>query len=146
MRGFSLLELMLVLAVLAVLGAVAYPTYAGYAVKARRIEAQVALVETLQHEESYFAQHHAYLAFSAEAPDTQAGRFKWWLGAAAQQSAYEIDAYACPGHELTACVEVRARPGTSRVNASFSDPDCGTLTFNSAGVQAASGPAERCWP
>lgn len=146
MRGFSLVELMVVLVVVALLGAFAYPTYAGHVRKARRIEAQVALVDALLLQERYFAQHNAYLAFSADAPDAQDGRFKWWLGAAARDSAYEIDAYACPGHALSACVELRARPGTSRVDASFNDPECGTLTYNSAGVQAASGPAARCWP
>lgn len=146
MRGFSLVELMVVLVVMALLGALAYPTYAGYVRKARRVEAQVALVDALQQQERYYAQHNAYLAFSADAPDAQEGRFKWWLGTTARDSAYEIDAYACPGQELAACVELRARPGTSRVNASFSDPECGTLTYNSAGVQAATGPAPRCWP
>lgn len=146
MRGFTLVELMVVLVILALLGALAYPGYAGHARKARRIEAQVALVEALQHEERYYAQHHVYLAFSADTPQAERGRLKWWLGASAQDSAYEIDAYACPGNELADCVELRARPGTSRVDASFTDPECGTLTFNSAGVQAASGPGGRCWP
>jgi type IV pilus assembly protein PilE len=61
-------------------------------------------------------------------------------------SGYEIDAQACPGHELTECVQLRARPGTAKVDAAFRDPECGTLTINSAGEHSASGNYDRCWP
>jgi len=146
MKGFTLVEVLVVLVILAVLGAIAYPTYAGYVRKTRRIEGQVALVETMQQQERYYARHHRYMPFSSDSPDPLAGRFKWWSGAAAESSAYEIDAYACPGRGITECVEVRAQPGTVRVDAGFSDPECGTLTFNSAGEQASSGTLARCWP
>jgi type IV pilus assembly protein PilE len=146
MKGFTLVEVMVVLVIMAVLGAVAYPTYSGYVRKTRRIEGQVALVEAMQQEERYYSQHNRYMPFSSLLPDSQTGRFKWWSGSAAATSGYEIDAYACPGRQLTECVELRARPGTARVDASFSDAECATLTFNSAGEQASSGTLERCWP
>ena len=145
MKGFSLVELMLVLAIMAILGALAYPGYAAHVRKARRTEAQVALIEALQEQERYYAQHHRYLAFSADAPDPD-GRLRWWSGARAQDSSHEIDAHACDGQPLTACVELRAQPGTARVNAGFTDTECGALTVSSDGGRGASGPHERCWP
>jgi type IV pilus assembly protein PilE len=142
--GFSLIEMLIVLAVLGILGALAWPTYAGYIVRTRRTEGQVALVEAMQRQERYHASHNTYAAFAADDPGP-AG-FTWWSGAAAAASAYELDGHACPGRDIVDCVEIRARPGTARVDARFRDPDCGVLTLDSIGRQGAQGAAARCWP
>lgn len=144
MKGFTLVEVMVVLVILAVLGALAYPTYAGYVRKSRRIEGQVALVETMQQEERYYTQHNAYKAFSSSLPD--AGGFRWWSGSTPAKSAYEIDASTCPGQSLGECVQLRARPGTAKVDATFRDPECETLTLDSTGQQVSSGSLAACWP
>lgn len=144
--GFTLAELLVVLAVIALLGAVAYPSYSRQVVKARRIEAQMALVDTMQRQEQFRAQHRSYLAFSSQADSEDARQFKWWLGREAAASAYEIDGYACPGRAIAECIELRARPGTENVDAGFADAECGTLTYDSTGAQGASGTSERCWP
>ncbi|MFL6674586.1 MAG: type IV pilin protein [Massilia sp.] len=144
-RGFTMIEVMVVLAILMVLAGLAYPSYLSHVVKTRRIEAQVAMIDALQQEELHYAQHNSYVAFSSgEAP--AAPRFKWWSGGTALASAYELDAEACPERALTQCVQVRARPGTGKVDRRFRDPDCGTLTINSSGEHGASGPSRRCWP
>lgn len=146
-KGFSMIELLIVLAVVAILAALAYPSYARQMVKARRVEAQLALVDAMQQQEQYRARRHTYVAFSSsEAGDEDARQFRWWMGDDPSASPYELDAYACPGQDIRACVELRARPGTERVDTGFSDPECGTLTFNSNGEQGASGESERCWP
>lgn len=146
--GFTLLEMLIVLAILSILGALAYPNYAGYIVRTKRAEGQFALIEAMQAQERYRMRHNGYTAFAADGmPDEDAGAFRWWSGAAAASSHYELDAYACPGMEIADCVEVRARPGTARVDARFRDPDCGALTLDSQGrqgAQAANG--ARCWP
>jgi type IV pilus assembly protein PilE len=146
MKGFTLVELMIVLLILSVLGALAYPGYAGYIRKSRRIEGQMALLDTLQQEERYYSQHNRYRAFSAEAPPDGIGTLRWWSGRSAAASAYEIDAHACPGQAIDACIEVRAQPGTGQVDAGFRDPECGTLTRDSTGRQTSSGTLDRCWP
>ena len=144
--GFTLAELLIVLAVIALLGAVAYPSYSRQIIKARRIEAQMALVDTMQRQEQFRAQHRSSLAFSAQANTEEARQFKWWLGRDAAASAYEIDGYACAGREIEECIELRARPGTENVDAGFADPECGTLTYSSTGALGASGTSGRCWP
>jgi len=141
--GFTLVELMIVVAIVCILGALAYPSYAGYTVRARRVEGQVALIEAMQRQENYRLQHHTYVAFSADEP---ADGFAWWSGTRASSSAYELDAYACPDREIGECVEIRARPGTARVDARFRDPDCGALTLDSTGRQGAEHAEARCWP
>lgn len=144
--GFTLIEVMLVLVILMVLYSMAYPHYAGMITKTRRMEAQVAMIEAIGQQQRYYAQHNTYVAFSSSSQDPPAPGFKWWSGATAASSAYELEATACPDSTLTECVEVRATPGTANVNPHFADPDCGTLTYNTAGLQAASGSYDRCWP
>ncbi len=144
--GFTLVELMVVLAICGLLAAVAYPSYAGYVTGARRIEGQTALLDTLLKQERYYSQHNTYVAFSSSSEGPDEKLFRWHSGASAAQSAYEISARACPGVPLQRCVELRAEPGTPRVDASFRDKDCGTLTLNNVGQYGASGPKKRCWP
>jgi type IV pilus assembly protein PilE len=144
--GFSLIELMIVMAILLVLAAVAYPAYAGYITKTRRIEGQIALIEAIQQQERFYTRNNTYITFSSASTDAEERNFKWWSGSTAATSAYELKARACPGRVLTQCVEVQAIPGTGMVDARFKDADCETLSINSAGEHASSGPLNRCWP
>jgi len=144
--GFTLIELLVVVAILSILSAIAWPGYARHIVKARRTEAQLALVDAMQRQEQYRAQHHTYLAFSAAASGPVSRDFRWHLGERPVDSAYEIDGYACEGQDIRRCIVLRARPGTASVDTRFRDPDCGVLTYDSTGAQGASGTAPRCWP
>lgn len=151
-RGFTLVEILIVLAIVSILGAIAYPGYMRHVAKMRRVEAQLALVETMQRQEQYRALHHTYVAFSSAATDADSRQFRWWLGARPGDSAYELDGRACAGQAIDQCIELRARPGTANVDAGFSDPDCGVLTYDSTGAQGSAGSAgsagsgTRCWP
>jgi type IV pilus assembly protein PilE len=142
-RGFTLIEVMLVLLILSLLVSLAWPGYAGYLTKTRRMEGKVALIMALQQQEQHHAMHHSYVAFSKSAP---VEGLRWWSGNAAMSSAYELDAEACPERALRDCVQLRARPGTANVDVRFADAECGTLTLRSTGEQGASGKSARCWP
>ena len=144
--GFTLVETLVVLLVMAILTAIAYPGYTRHVVKARRTEAQLALVDAMQRQEQYRAQHHSYLAFSSASNAADSRDFRWWIGARPESSAYEIDGEACAGQDIRQCIVLRARPGTTRVDSRFRDPDCGVLSFDSTGVQGASCNGPRCWP
>lgn len=144
MKGFTLIELMIVLAILMALVVLAYPSYADSVRRAKRAEGQMALVEAMENQERYYSEHRSYKVFAVT--DTDLGGFRWWSGSAASRSAYELDAYPCAGSSAEQCIELRARPGTERVDAGFRDPDCGILTLDSAGRQTSGGASLRCWP
>lgn len=145
-HGFTLVELLVVLAIVSILGAIAYPGYARHVVKARRVQAQLALVEAMQRQEQYRALHHTYVAFSSASTDPDSRQFHWWLGPSPEDSAYQLEGRACAGRALSQCIELRAHPGGQDVDTGFSDPDCGVLSYDSTGAQGASGSAPRCWP
>ena len=145
-EAFTLVEMMVVMTVMLILAALAYPSYAAYMVKARRVEAQAALLQTMQDQERYYSQHNTYLAFSAESTGEDERRFQWWLGRSPPRSAYELSGRQCGQLPLQACIELRAEPGTARVDPDFHDAECETLTLNSAGQHGAGGKQVGCWP
>lgn len=144
--GFTLIELLIVLAIAGLLAAMVYPSYASYMTHSRRIEGQTALLDIMQKQERYYSQHNKYVPFSSVATEPDAKLFRWWSGTSAPQSAYELSGRACPGMPLQRCIELHAVPGTSKVDKTFHDEDCGTLTLNNVGKHGATGPGKRCWP
>ena len=59
-RGFTLIELMIVVAVIAILSAVAVPSYLRYGLRARRADAHQALLNIAMAQERYYAAHNRY--------------------------------------------------------------------------------------
>ena len=59
-RGFTLIELMVVLVIIVLLSAVAYPSYSSQITKSRRSDAKQALVELAQKLERYYSERSTY--------------------------------------------------------------------------------------
>jgi len=59
-KGFSLIELMIVLAIIGVLGAIGYPSYDSYMKKSRRSDAKVALQKMADRQERFYLQNNTY--------------------------------------------------------------------------------------
>lgn len=60
MRGFTLLELMIVVVVVGILAAIAYPAYLRYVIRVHRADAQQALVSSQQRLERYYTAFGTY--------------------------------------------------------------------------------------
>jgi type IV pilus assembly protein PilE len=59
-RGFTLIELMIVVVILSILAAVAYPSYVAYVVRGFRAEGQQWLQDFAQRQEQFFNDRRAY--------------------------------------------------------------------------------------
>lgn len=149
-RGFTLIELMVVVAIVGILASIAYPSYVEYVRKGKRAEGRAALTELLQQEERFMTQTNSYCAFSNSAGTTAvvAGcttvPFKTYSGDNAASPNYYLSADACPpattdAAAMKVCVRVSAQP-------TFTDTQAGTLQILSTGTKTCSGSTpSACW-
>ena len=59
-RGFTLIELMVVVAILAIIVAIGYPSYRNQVMKARRADGKAFLLEIADRQERYYADQSTY--------------------------------------------------------------------------------------
>ncbi|MFC7286746.1 type IV pilin protein [Herminiimonas glaciei] len=141
--GFTLIEIVVALLIVALLATLAIPSYQNAVIKSKRAEGRAALMRLMQQQERYYSVHTTYLPFSATSGDEHERQFSWYSGTSEQSSSYEISAEACDSSGIRHCIRLMARPGTDRVDASYRDFVCGTLTLDSRGDKSAA--ANDCW-
>lgn len=59
-RGFSLMELLIVIVIVGILAAIAYPNYTRYVERAKRTEAKAALLQIATNQERFYLQNNTY--------------------------------------------------------------------------------------
>lgn len=144
-QGFTLAEVMIVVVIIAILAAVAYPSYQESVRKAKRAEGRAALMQLMQQQERFYSQNNKYVAFSSEPSDENAKKFIWYSGSSAPKSAYEIEGKACDNESIENCVQLIAKPGTSKVDSGYKDDKCKNLVLTSTGEKSTSSGATDCW-
>lgn len=136
-KGFTLIELMIVVAIVGILGAIAYPSYQDSVRKGRRAEARAALAELLQQQERYMTQNNTYYAIATAG--TQNIPFKTFSGTKLSGASFLLGAEACTGQNIKDCVQVFAVP-------QYPDPEVGQLKMTSTGVKSCTGTKTTvCW-
>ena len=124
MRGFTLIELMIVVAILAILIALAYPSYRDQVRKSRRADAESVLLEAASTLERCFTRFNAYN--SDICPDVT--------------GASENGFYTVTIERNATTYTLTATPQGDQVN-----DRCGTYTLDYLGNKTPTPDSRRCW-
>ena len=128
-KGFSLIELMIVLAIIGVLGAIAYPSYDDYMKKSRRSDGKIGLQRMADRQERFYLQNNTYTTNTANVGGTATDENYYVLS---------IDSADVNGFALTATA---VAGGPQANDTTTSHGDCTVLQLTAAGAKT---PAA-CW-
>jgi type IV pilus assembly protein PilE len=132
-KGFTLVELMIVVAIIAILSSIGYPLYSSYLSKARRAEAKAELMQIMQAEQRYFTANSIYVSNL-----TKLGYSSATVTTESKQ--HTIAAAACDS-DIKTCVKLTATPN-------LADAECGNLIYDSTGTKRITGAEsnlDKCW-
>ena len=141
-KGFSLIEMMIVLVIFAILVTIAYPSYQDYVSRGRRSDGQAALLDLASRMERYYAQQNTYQTATigtGAATDVRGSNLSpegWYTLSISAQTASSYTLQAVPNNQQAT-----------------TDKRCQTLTINNLGVKGiTAGPAgtptgtvANCW-
>jgi type IV pilus assembly protein PilE len=142
-NGFTLIELMITVAIIGILTSVGYPSYQSHIKKAKRSEAQAALVSMATAMEQWRVENNnSYCGVSSAIPaptcPTLAASdiFAVQVPTDGGTKTYDLDFDTAPTQSY---YKLKATPSGTQVG-----DDCGDLTLDSTGVKASSIGAD-CW-
>ena len=124
-KGFTLIEVMIVVAIIGILAAIAYPSYDEYVKRGNRTEGQAFLQDVAARQERYFSQNNAYITDTDDLA-------KLGVSASSPTGKYTLSLSDDDGYTLT-------------VENNFNDTKCEDLTLNARGERGAGGTVAECW-
>jgi type IV pilus assembly protein PilE len=128
-KGFTLVEVMIVVAIVAILASIAYPAYTDHVRKSRRAEAKQALMERAQQLERCYTRFGSY---------NNAGC------AEAAAAAYPYDSVPNEFYSITAAITATTFTLTATAQGvQAADADC--ATFNLTHTSARTATNANCW-
>ncbi|CAN7311489.1 type IV pilin protein [Acidovorax delafieldii] len=152
-RGFTLIELMIVVAIIAVLASVAYPSYKEYVARSRRAEARAVLVAAQQWMERFYTENFRYDKNSAGVAVTDATQFP------SRFSVSPVPGQGSPMYDIAVVVtnnvrDVYSVTATRKVGAAMASDRCGNFSIdhlgrkdltNYSGFATKAAALEACW-
>ncbi|AMV00840.1 MULTISPECIES: type IV pilin protein [Xanthomonas] len=126
-RGFTLIELMIVVAVVAILSAIAYPSYTEHVRKSRRAQAKVDLVEYGQLAERFHTVQNTYSGFTlpTNVSPREGGTAAYTLALTQQtQSGYVITATPAAAQAADKCGTLSIDQASRKTNSRGTKSDC----------------------
>jgi len=105
-RGFTLVELMIVVAIVGILAAVALPSYRQYVIRAARVQAQAELLELAALQEKIYLNDNAYTSKVADAYNGTASGGLGKTGGTTKDGRYTISL-------VTSCNTLQAMSGST---------------------------------
>ncbi|MCP8463876.1 type IV pilin protein [Pseudomonas sp. ZM23] len=121
-KGFTLVEMMIVVLILGILAAISYPSYQSYVMRSNRSEAMTMLNEAAARQERFFSQNNQYATTAAQ------------LGLTTSNSPNNLYQLVI-NRPTTSQYTLTAQP----IGIQARDTQCGSLTLDQAGTRGAAG-------
>ena len=141
-RGFTLIEVMVVVAIVAILTMIALPSYRGYVINTTRAQAKSQLTQVATRQEQYFLDNKS---FALTLTDLGYGADPFLVEndgsevvTASNETVYEISLSAATAISFT----VAAKPLSQQATG---DSKCGTLSLTNTGIRTQTGSSSDCW-
>jgi len=146
-RGFTLIELMIVVAIIALLAVIGYPSYREQVLRSNRTEARVLLLDAAARQERFFSNNNSYTGVLADLRFTPAGdgsiRSENDLYALTLQAPRPPDAAGVGGRLNSFLLTATPLPDRGQTE----DTACAAFTLDEQGMRRTTGtaPADDCW-
>lgn len=136
LKGFSLVELLIVVVIIGILSAIAYPVYTNYITEARRSEGKAALLNLSAQMERYFSTNNTY----ATATIATGGSTDVLTSDKTENGWYQLEITAKGPSTFT----ITAKPLNEQAS---QDSTCGSLSLTNLGAKGVtgSGTVQDCW-
>ena len=137
-KGYTLIELMIVVTIVAILGAIAYPSYTNYVLRGKRAEGRAFLMDVAARQERLYSDCNKYAAATGGANNC-AGSGVVKAGSTSESGHYTlgINIPDAPDNQQF----------TLSANPNFDDDECNVLTLSQAGARGitGTGSVNDCW-
>lgn len=145
-RGFTLIEVMIVVAIVGVLASIALPSYQRYVMRANRVEAKNALLALAQRLEQNYTLSGSYSLDQAGAAINAGSITTWGLNQVPVSGGARYTIGFASGSPTATAFTINATPTGSQ-----STDSCGVLTLDNRNLKGAAGQNNRhqttrdCW-